>query len=142
MRKKKQVVRNSRQPSPVQIMTHQNQLDNVEYFNYLGSTIPNNERCTREVKYRIAVAKAAFIKKTFSPANWTSIFKEEIVQCSIWCIALYDAEILTPRTVDQKCMESFEMWCSRRTEKICWTVRVSKEEVLHRGKEDRNILKQ
>jgi len=66
-------MRNSRQPSPV----HQKQLDYVEYFNYLGSMITNNERCTREVKYRIAVAKAAFNKKTFSPVNWTSVFKEE-----------------------------------------------------------------
>jgi len=53
---------------------------------------------------------------------------------------LYDAETLTPRTVDQKCLESFEIWCSGRMEKICWTVRVSNEEVLHRGKEERNIL--
>jgi len=40
--------------------------------------ITNNERCTREVKYRIAMTKAAFNKKKiFSPANWTSILKEE-----------------------------------------------------------------
>ena len=29
----------SRQPSPVKIMIHQKQLENVEYFNYLGSLI-------------------------------------------------------------------------------------------------------
>jgi hypothetical protein len=27
----------SRQPSPIQIMIDQNQLENVEYFNYFGS---------------------------------------------------------------------------------------------------------
>jgi hypothetical protein len=32
----------------------------------------NDARCTREMKYRIAMAKAAFNKKKlFSPANWT-----------------------------------------------------------------------
>jgi hypothetical protein len=34
----------------------------------------------------------------------------------------------------------FEMWCWRRMEKISWTDRVRNEEVLHRVKEERNIL--
>jgi hypothetical protein len=32
------------------------------------------------------------------------------------------------------------MWCWRRTEKIFWTDRVRNEELLHRVKEERNIL--
>jgi len=32
------------------------------------------------------------------------------------------------------------MWCWRRVEKISWTDRVRNEEVLHRVKEERNIL--
>jgi hypothetical protein len=35
----------------------------VEYFNYLGSIITNDARCAREIKSRIAMAKAAFNKK-------------------------------------------------------------------------------
>jgi hypothetical protein len=35
----------------------------VEYFNYLGSVITSDARCTREIKSRIAMAKAAFNKK-------------------------------------------------------------------------------
>jgi hypothetical protein len=37
-------------------------------------------------------------------------------------------------------MERFEMWCWRRMENISWTCRVRNEEVLHRVKEERNIL--
>jgi hypothetical protein len=37
-------------------------------------------------------------------------------------------------------LESFEMWCWRRMEKINWTDRVRKEEVLHRVKKERNIV--
>jgi hypothetical protein len=40
----------------------------------------------------------------------------------------------------QKYQESFEMWCWRRMEKISWTDRVRNEEVLHRVKEERNIV--
>jgi hypothetical protein len=35
----------------------------VEELNYLGGMITNDARCTREIKARIAVAKAAFNKK-------------------------------------------------------------------------------
>jgi hypothetical protein len=42
--------------------------------------------------------------------------------------------------VDQKYLESFEMLCWRRMEKISWADRVRNEEVLLRVKEERNIL--
>jgi hypothetical protein len=48
--------------------------------------------------------------------------------------------ILYTRISDQTYLESFEMWCWRRMEKISWTDRVRNEEVLHRVKEERNIL--
>jgi hypothetical protein len=41
---------------------------------------------------------------------------------------------------DQKHLESTEMWCWRRMEKISWTDHVRNEEVLHRVKEERNTI--
>ena len=58
----------------------------------------------------------------------------------IWSIALYGAETWTLRTVDKKHLESFEMWCCRRMEKISWTDYVRNEEVLLHVNEQRNIL--
>jgi hypothetical protein len=54
-------------------------------------------------------------------------------------IAVCGAENWTLRKVDQKYLESFEMWRWRRMGKISWTDRV-RNEVLHRVKEERNIL--
>jgi hypothetical protein len=53
---------------------------------------------------------------------------------------LYGFETWTLRKVDQKYLESFDMWCWRRMEKISWTDRVRNEKVLHRVKEERNIV--
>jgi hypothetical protein len=53
----------SRQPSPVQIMIDQKQRENVECFKYLGSKITNDAIYTREIRSRIAIAKASFNKK-------------------------------------------------------------------------------
>ena len=55
-------------------------------------------------------------------------------------MALYGAETWTLRAEDQKYLESFEMWCWRRMEKISWADRVRNEEVLPRVNEQRNIL--
>ena len=66
--------------------------------------------------------------------------RKKLVKCYILCIALYDAETWTLRAADHKHLESFEMWCWRRIEKISWTDHVRNEEVLHRVKEERNIL--
>jgi len=55
-------------------------------------------------------------------------------------MALYGAETWKIRAADQKYLESFEMWCWRRIEKISWTDHVRNEEVLLRVNEQRNIL--
>jgi len=36
--------------------------------------------------------------------------RKKLVKCYIWSIALYGAENWTPRAVDQKHLESFEVW--------------------------------
>jgi len=113
----------------------------VESFKYLGSILTNDGRCTCEIKCRIAMAKAAFNKKR---ALFTSTLdlelRKKLVKCYIWSIALYGAETWTLRAIDLKHLESFEMWCWRRMEKISWTDHVRNEDVLLRVKEQRNIL--
>jgi hypothetical protein len=103
--------------------------------------ITKDARCTREMKSRIAMAKAAFNKKK---ALFTSKLdlnlRKKLVNCYIWGITVYGAETWTLRRVDQKYLESFEMWCWRRMENIIWTDRVRNEDVLHRVKEERNTL--
>jgi len=87
------------------------------------------------------MAKAAFNKKR---ALFTSTLdlelRKKLVKCYIWSIALYGAETWMLRAVDQKHLESFQMCCWRRMEKISWTDHVRNEEVLLRVKEQRNIL--
>ena len=91
-------------------------------------------------------------RSTFNNINWSGIqqghsFRQEMglkfrevtkvvlhVQKSF-----YDAATWTLRKVDQKYVESFEMWCWRRIERIRWIDRMKKE-VLHGVKEERNVL--
>jgi len=87
------------------------------------------------------MAKAAFNnKRTLFTSTLDLELGKELVKCYIWSIALYGAETGMLRAVDQKQLESSEMWCWKRMEKISWTDHVRNEEVLLRVKEQRNIL--
>ena len=66
-------------------------------------------------------------------------FREETKMVLQLQESFYGAETWTLRKVDQKHVESFEMWCWRRMEKISWIDHI-KNEVLHEVKEKRNIL--
>jgi hypothetical protein len=103
--------------------------------------ITNDARCTCENKYRIVMAKAAFSrKKTFCTSKLDLNLRKKLVKCYIWSIALNGAETGTLQKVHHNYLESFELWCWRRMEKISWTDRVRNEEVLMRVKEERNII--
>ena len=87
------------------------------------------------------MANAAFNnKKNLFTSTLDLELRKKLVKCYIWSIALYGAETWTLRVVDQKHLESFEMWCWRRMEKISWTDHVRNEDVLLRANEQRNIL--
>ncbi|PNF31014.1 hypothetical protein B7P43_G01180 [Cryptotermes secundus] len=138
---KTKVMKISRQPTPVTIKIDQKQVENVKCFKYLGSLLTDDGRCTCEIKSRIAMAKAAFSKKkNLFTSKLDLNLRKKLVKCYIWSEALYGPETWTHRAVDQKHLESFEMWCWRRMEKISWTDYVRNEEVLIRVSEQRNIL--
>ena len=64
----------------------------------------------------------------------------KLVKCPIWSIALYGAETWKLWKVDEKYLESSEVWCWKRMEKISWTSHARNEEVLLRVKKDTNVL--
>jgi hypothetical protein len=87
------------------------------------------------------MAKAAFNRKSaFSASKLDLNLRKKLVKYRIWKTAFYSADTWALRKVDKKYLQSFEMWCWRRMEKISWTVSMRNEEVLHRVKEERNIL--
>jgi hypothetical protein len=82
----------------------------VEYLNYLGSMITNYVKLTREVQSRIATAKAASRKnKTLFSSKLGLNLRNKPVKCYIWSGALYGAQTLTLRKVDEKYPGSFLM---------------------------------
>ena len=67
------------------------------------------------------MAKVEFnMMRAIFPSTLDLELRKKLVKCYIWSVALYGAETSTLGAVDQKHLESFEMWCWRRLEKISW----------------------
>jgi hypothetical protein len=61
----------------------------------------NDARYTREIKSRIAMAKAAFSKKkNLFTSKLELNLRKKLLKCYIWSIALYGAEKWTLRKID------------------------------------------
>jgi hypothetical protein len=59
-------------------------VENVKEFNYLGSMITDDARCTREIKARIAMAKAAFNRKKTPFTNKLDLeLRKKLLKCYI-----------------------------------------------------------
>ena len=101
--------------------------------------LTNDGRCTCEIKFRTAMAKAAF-NKNWAPFTTTLDLelRKKLLKCYIWSKALYGAETWMLRAVDH--LASFEMWCWGRMEKNSSTDHTRNDEVLLGVKEQRNNL--
>ena len=97
-----------------------------------GSRITNDADCTREIKSKIDIAKAAFNKKKrlFFTRRLYLKLRKKLMECYFWIIVRYGAENWTLWKVDKKYLERFEAWRWRRLEKLVLTDRFRNEEVL------------
>jgi rhamnogalacturonyl hydrolase YesR len=66
--------------------------------------------------------------------------RKKQVKCYTWSMAPYGVETWKLQTKDQKYLESFETWYWRRMEEVSCTNHVTNEKVLHKVKEEKNIL--
>jgi hypothetical protein len=77
----------------------------------LGTTTTNDAICTSEIKSGIAKENAAFNKKRMLYTSTLDVnLRKNLVQRCNWSITMHGHETLTLREVDQKYLESFEMW--------------------------------
>jgi hypothetical protein len=88
--------------------------------------VTNDVRCTREIKYSIAMEKVTFSKKiTVFTRKLDLNIRKKLAKCFIWSIAFYGAGTWTLRKVDYKYFASFKLWCLKRME-IIYTDRVNR----------------
>jgi hypothetical protein len=116
-------------------------IEQVEKFKYLGAVISQDNRCIKEIKARIGMAKDAFNKrKELLNKRFSKKLKKKMVKTLIWPVALYGCETWTMNKEALGRLEAFEMWVWRRCEKVSWKDKKKNEEVLDLVEEERSLV--
>ena len=91
-------------------------LENVSHFNYLGSTITDNNDITKEIKNRIAkpTINSKRLSNFWKSNNISSNLKSKLHQTCMPSNLLYGSESWILKKSDIKAMDVFENKCARR----------------------------
>ena len=112
-------------------------LEEVNTFQYLGSTLNSEMTSITEVKNRLAVATSQLAKcdKLWKATNIDMKVKTKLAWSLITSITLYGCETWTYSKNIEKKLRAFEYRCYRRLLNITWKDRVRNDEVLRRMKQ-------
>jgi len=73
------------------------------FMSYLESLLTEDARCDKAIKKRIAMAKAAFMRRgELLRGNISNDLKKRMVKALVWSVALYGSETWTLRKEDIK----------------------------------------
>ena len=123
----------------IKIKVNGKTLEQVKKYVYLGHLITEDGRCDQEIRRRIEIARAAFIKmKNVLTSRKVEIeTRKRLIRCYILSTFLYASETWTIHKDSWNKIEAFEMWLLRKMMKISYTSHTSNEEVLKMTKSKR-----
>ena len=106
----------------------------LENFEYLGSKIEGNGKCSNEIKRRTAVAAGQINKMEIIWKGQDKQTKLKIVRACIFPTAIYGCEGWTLTTADEKKINAFETKCYMRILRIPWIAKRKKNRNPKRAK--------
>lgn len=111
-------------------------LEVVENFTYLGSTISSSLAIDTEINSRIAKAATVMAKlnlRVWSNSSLTQNTRLRVYQACVLSTLLYGSETWTTYARHERKLNSFHMRCLRRILHINWQDKVPNTEVLKRA---------
>ena len=135
------VRRNELEDCRVHIVVDGVTLEQVKKYTYLGQVVTEDGRCVVEIKRRIQIAKANFLKmKNVLTARKLSIeTRKKLINCYIISTLLYAAETWTINEAEWKRLEAFETWTLRRMLKVSYVEHKTNVEVFKMANCTRNL---
>ncbi|XP_063590147.1 uncharacterized protein LOC134767028 [Penaeus indicus] len=120
---------------PIPISVENQELNVVDKFCYLGSTISTDLTLDREMEVRIGKASTAFSRlraRAWNNRLLTERTKTRIYESCVLSVLLYGSETWTTYTRHEKKLNAFHMRNLRRIIGVSWKDHVTNEEVLTR----------
>jgi len=107
------------------------QLEQVDSFVYLGSSIKYNTDCVGEVKSRLAMGMAVMGKltKIWKNKSVSITTKLRLMKALVWPVATHGCESWTLKKQEERYIQAFENKCIRKILRIPWTMLMTTEQV-------------
>lgn len=118
----------------VTVQVHQEKLDEVEHFTYLGSVLSNSGDIEPEINCRIGKAAAVFqrMNSIWSNSAISTHIKLRLYSSIVLPTATYACETWKSMVKTDRRLNAFHQRCLRKILKITWRDRVTNEEILRR----------
>lgn len=92
------------------------QVEIVNEFIFLGSSIKIAGNCSNEIKRRLLMGRKAVVSldKLIKSKNINLATKIKLIKTMVFPVIIYGCENWTIKKVDRKKIDAFELWCWRR----------------------------
>ena len=117
------------------ILIHNEQLEQVDTFPYLGSLITEDGECTTEFRTRLNRGQAieASLQKIWKSHYIPISTKIRLMKALMWPVATYGCESWTLRKNGETRLDAFEMKGLRMMLRVSWTAKKTNEWVLNKA---------
>ena len=101
-------------------------------FLFLGSKIPADGDCSREIKRRLLLGRKVMtnLDSIFKSRDITLPTKVHLVKAMVFPVVMYECESWTIKKAEHRRIDALELLCWRRLFRIPWTSRRSNQSIL------------
>ena len=101
-------------------------------FIFLGSKIPADGDCSREIKRHLLLGRKAMtnLHVILKSRDITLLTKVHLVKAMVFPVVMYRCESWIRKKADCQRIDAFELWCWRRLLRVPWAARRSNQSIL------------
>lgn len=142
LKKTKFMIITKREDIQVNVLIDDTTMERVQKYKYLGSWLTENLDQSAEIKARIEIARASFVKlkKCLCSGDINLKLRLRMLRGYIFATLLYGSEAWTLKKAEMEKLEAFERWCYRRMLRIAWTDKVTNVELRRRIQKDEEVI--
>ena len=111
---------------------HEETMEKVRDFIFLGSKITADGDCSHEVKRCLLLGRKAItnLDSILKSRDITLPTKVFVVKAMVFPVVMYGCESWSRKKAEHQRIDAFELWCWKRLLRVPWTARRSNQSIL------------